>query len=291
MTEEDQKKQKKLIKIKTKCYIFIITRSMFFSLPQNFSDSSSSSSGSEAAQRGMSDDSSDDSIEDIAVNAITMATSTTDFLTNSIVASFATIKNKAKATTAQTSELAARVFDVVMAPKGPGSGNGPRRPRRQYNRERAVLCIEQDWLGPEPLFRDGEFQRQFRVTKDIFRRMEQELPFHNSFFRPVKDAVKTRKPIDPRVKMICALKGLAFGMSAISNTDYLQISPSTAGKCVVQFCTTLVRKSCFSDVYLHDMNAFGSRKCTNESQALMGSLERLIVCMSCGRTVRMPTRG
>ena len=155
---------------------------MFLSLPPNFSDSSSSSGGSDA---GQSDDSSDESMENVVMNAFAMATANSDLQTNSIlVASFAAIKNKARASTEATSELAARVFDAVLAPKGPGSGNGPRRPAREFHRDRAVLCINQDWLGPEPLFRDNKFQRQFRVTKDIFRRMEEELPFHNGFFPP-----------------------------------------------------------------------------------------------------------
>ena len=219
------------------------------------------------------------------MNAFAMATANSDLQTNSIlVASFAAIKNKARASTEATSELAARVFDAVLAPKGPGSGNGPRRPAREFHRDRAVLCINQDWLGPEPLFRDNEFQRQFRVTKDIFRRMEEELPFHNGFFRPVKDAIKTRKPIDPRVKMICALKVLAFGTSAIANIDYLQISTSTAAKCLVQFCTTLARKSCFSKVYLRDMNALDAKRVTEMHKRVTG-IDGIIGALDCMHVV------
>ena len=120
----------------------------------------------------------------------------------------------------------------------------------------------------------------YHVTKDIFQKLEEELPFHNAFFHPIRDAITTRRPINPHLKMICALKCLFLGGSAIKDVSYLQMSQSTAGKCLVQICTTLAGNSSFREVYLRHMNALDVKRVTEMHKRVTGN-DGIIGALDC----------
>ena len=71
-----------------------------------------------------------------------------------------------------------------------------RRITRKFDRERAKLCVRQDYVGPTPLFRDRQFERVFRISRSNYDKIYNLLLQDNAYFRPGIDAVGHEK-IDP----------------------------------------------------------------------------------------------
>ena len=54
----------------------------------------------------------------------------------------------------------------------------PRKKRKDYNHGRALECIMADYLGPQPLFNDRQFELHYRVSRARFQRLMED--FGNS---------------------------------------------------------------------------------------------------------------
>jgi hypothetical protein len=71
----------------------------------------------------------------------------------------------------------------------------------------------------------------FRVTKTIAEEMLAVCANMMSFFRETVHNMKQTPNIDPKAKLLVALKTLAFGVSAIAFVDYFQMGETTAQNC------------------------------------------------------------
>jgi hypothetical protein len=109
--------------------------------------------------------------------------------------------------------------------------SNPRKKRRKFNHKRALESVLQDYVGPEPLYDDGGFQATFRVTKQRFDRILNDvIESNNSFFFP-----KDNAQASPFVRLLYPLKTLAYGTSSSAFEDYFQLSNTMAGTCSEEF--------------------------------------------------------
>ena len=86
-------------------------------------------------------------------------------------------------------ELALLLGDSIMKAKRKYEDecDGPRKQRAvsRFNRERAHLCIDQDYFSPNSTFNDRQFERHFRISKSIANHLLLHLANHDIFFMMV----------------------------------------------------------------------------------------------------------
>lgn len=139
----------------------------------------------------------------------------------------------------------------------------PRKKRRYlpWDRQRAADCIAKDYLGPVPLFDDKQFQRIFRISKDVYNVMKRECALNNKFFcDEVRLDAAGKKNITIDAKLLIALKFLAYGCSVNTFLDYFQMGESTANKCVHEFVKTVSNSDLLNSIYLRQMSRTNAKK-------------------------------
>jgi hypothetical protein len=116
-------------------------------------------------------------------------------------------------------------------------GTEPQRKKfRLFNYDRAIMCINEDYLGPDALF-SHYFERVCRVTRGIVEQILQVAGNATSFFTLQQHNKVTGKAgIRPEAKVLIALKQMVFGVAGIATTDYFQMSDMTARKCLKDLC-------------------------------------------------------
>ena len=122
-----------------------------------------------------------------------------------------------------------------------------------WNRERAKLCVEEDYLGPSPRFRDRDFECVFRISRAKADRIINILGNADPFFTRRVDA-SGKESICPRVKFLMALKMLAYGVSPAAFQDYFQTGLSTAHDCLKSFCRIIAHDDDLKQHYRRRMN-------------------------------------
>jgi len=127
-----------------------------------------------------------------------------------------------------------------------------------YDRERALQCIQQDYLGCQPTFGPDDFRRMFRVSRTNYDEIRRYLSGVNSFFRDGRQVTNQMK-ISTDGKILMALKYLAYGCSVNAFRDYFQIGESTAMKCVKVFIKEMC-SSTFWQKFLGVMTPADARK-------------------------------
>ena len=101
-----------------------------------------------------------------------------------------------------------RHFDGCTAQEGPKHC----RPSRHLH-DRARACVEQDYFCINPVFDDKQLERIFRITKVMAQNILNVCARTDPFFTDETDATN-RSNIGPMVKVLMALKMLAYGCSA-----------------------------------------------------------------------------
>jgi len=97
------------------------------------------------------------------------------------------------------------------------NGNTKKKRRKSlHDHERAWQHLRHDYLGPEPMFTDKQFEEAFQLAKSKVEMLMQVRCQHNpKTFCPGPDA--TGKPgIQPEVKVLGILKCVAFGCSSVT---------------------------------------------------------------------------
>ena len=84
--------------------------------------------------------------------------------------------------------------------QGEAAENSSKRSKKQYDYERARMCVYQDYLGPDPFF-GRQFERIFRITRSIFERLWQIAANSDPFFTHRINPI-TQKGIYPEVKLL-----------------------------------------------------------------------------------------
>ena len=111
---------------------------------------------------------------------------------------------------------------------GDGENQLKRRPCK-HDHDRAWRCIQQDYLGPEPIiFTDKQFEEVYRLTKTAVERLFNTCcQYRPEYFgRDLKDATG-KKGIRVECKVLGILKCVAFGCSGVAFRDYHQMAGNT----------------------------------------------------------------
>jgi Plant transposon protein len=153
-----------------------------------------------------------------------------------------------------------------------------RKKPRVFDYEGAMNCVQRDYLGPDPLF-GHYFERVFRVSRGIVERLIQVTGAASSFFQLQHNRVTDKPGIRPEVKILCALKQLAFGTSGTAFLDYFQMSDTTARKCLKDFAK-IVATSDLREVYLRSPTKADARRLSRMHEVEFG-VPGCIGCLDC----------
>jgi Plant transposon protein len=159
-------------------------------------------------------------------------------------------------------------------------GSPKRKKPAAFDYERAILCINQDYLGPDPLF-GHYFERVFRVSQGIVEKIMQVAATTSDFFtRLQRNKCTGKEGIRPEAKVLIALKQLAFGVSGIAFADYFQMSDTTARKCMKDLCRIIATSTELRDKYLRSPMRADARRLSAMHEAEFG-VAGCIGCLDC----------
>jgi hypothetical protein len=162
----------------------------------------------------------------------------------------------------ETARLAETVALITLRLKRhrEGEHDGPRRKRTvvNYDHRRAAMCVQHDYWGPNPIFRDRQFERVFRITRAYADRILQVAANTDPFFTEVPDVCG--KFICPKVKILMALKCLAYGVSPSAFQDYFQMGETTGRECVKRLARVVANDPTFQQDFRRSMNRSDARK-------------------------------
>ncbi|KAI2506757.1 Ribosomal protein-like protein [Fragilaria crotonensis] len=176
-----------------------------------------------------------------------------------------------------------RQLDGRDHPRG-GEETAPKRRRRsQFRHQRAQLAVQEDYFSPTPVFDDKQYERIFRVTKQMTQNMLNICAITDPFFTSQQD-VSGRYNIDPLVKVLMALKLVAYGCSPSAFQDYFQMSEATARICLLKFCQIVSRDESLRSVFARKMTRADAKRISAMHEAqhgmagMIGSLDCTHVC-------------
>ena len=130
-------------------------------------------------------------------------------------------------------------------------GRRKKRLKCKHDHERAWMCIQQDYLGPTPIYTDKQFEEVYRLTKGCVERLivaccKNEPSF---FGRHRVDA--TGKPgIRVECKVLGILKCIAFGCSGVAFRDYHQMARNTFSENLKAFFRAILADDELRGTYL-----------------------------------------
>jgi hypothetical protein len=152
--------------------------------------------------------------------------------------------------------------------------------RRNWDRDRARMCVQADYLGPQPIFDDRQFERIFRVTKSVVDQLLTVAVESSPFFRDGCDATG-RKSISPHVKILMGLKLLAYGVSPSAFQDYFQMGESTALLCLKELAKVVSHSEVLKESYLRPMNRSDARRAVELHKENHGGISGMIGSIDC----------
>lgn len=103
------------------------------------------------------------------------------------------------------------------------------------------------YFSNEPVYSDEQFRRRFRMRRELFQRICDKVTQHDIYFQQKVDCTGKRG-IHPIMKVIAAFRVLAYGCSADSLDENLEISETVVYECVKKFTKAVIE--CFGDQYL-----------------------------------------
>jgi hypothetical protein len=108
-----------------------------------------------------------------------------------------------------------------------------RRRKSRWNRERARSAVFDDYMCDTPTFTDRQFKRMFRISKTAMQELREFLGNEDDFFTEKTCRVTGKRTICPDLKILIALKTIAYGTTPHAFLDYFQMGETTARQCVI----------------------------------------------------------
>uniref|UniRef100_A0A2N9HMN3 DDE Tnp4 domain-containing protein n=1 Tax=Fagus sylvatica TaxID=28930 RepID=A0A2N9HMN3_FAGSY len=109
-----------------------------------------------------------------------------------------------------------------------------------------------DYFSDNPVFPPHLFRRRFRMSRELFFRLQYALEAHDPYFIQKRNAAGTLG-LSSLQKMTAALRILAYGVAADSTDEYVRIGESTAIESLRRFVKAVV--NIFSEEYLRSPNS------------------------------------
>lgn len=125
-----------------------------------------------------------------------------------------------------------------------GSSLNRKHINRDYNE--AMRRLHHDYFSMSPKYSKAQFERRFRMSKNLFSRIFQRLNGKGLFARR-KDATG-KLGLYPLQRVVAALRMLAYGNAADSLDEYIQISEDSILDSLKQFTKSLIEE--FGSDYL-----------------------------------------
>jgi hypothetical protein len=115
------------------------------------------------------------------------------------------------------------------------------RRKSLWNWERARQAVFDDYMrvDPKPTFDDRQFERMFRITRSVFQQLRTLVGDQDDFFTTKTCVVTGKRTICPDVKILLALKVIAYGTSPHAFLDYFQMGETTARQCLIRFVSAV----------------------------------------------------
>jgi hypothetical protein len=135
--------------------------------------------------------------------------------------------------------------------------------------------IWQDYLSPSPVYDENCFRRRFRMSSRLFRRLLEDVPTKNSYFRQRRDA--TGKLGASAVQKITAgVRMLAYGIAADAIDEYARLGESTILQSMKEFTATII--VLYGAHYLRSPNAADIFRIQKQNEArgfpgMLGSID------------------
>ena len=139
---------------------------------------------------------------------------------------------------------------IINSLNEPGvhGGSVPGRYHKQRDRVAGFHRMEKDYFAEHPVHRGRDFRIRCRMSKRLFLRIyDAILHSGNPYFEWKVDGLGVRG-LHPKMKMMCGLRILAYGIACDAQDDYLRIGQSTANKCLREFCGVII--TLFAKQYL-----------------------------------------
>ena len=110
-----------------------------------------------------------------------------------------------------------------------------RKKRTKYDHDRALYCINTDYLDDVPRFNGREFETMFRLSRTRFQRlMEDFAACGDGFYTDFADCTDT-VGASLEARLLLPLKSMAYGVPPHTFRDYFQMSPTLAKTCTYKF--------------------------------------------------------
>lgn len=124
----------------------------------------------------------------------------------------------------------------------------PRAKRKVYSHENVKIRIYSHYLGPMPLFDGKQFDVMFRISKQRFQCIMEDIG--NGDFPFYKEIVDGRGQIGVsfEARLLLPLKSMAYGVPSHCFRDYFEMSETIARTCCVEFNKTI--KALYASEYL-----------------------------------------
>lgn len=150
-----------------------------------------------------------------------------------------------------------------------------RRPNIDRSAEEGAQRLVTDYFADNPTYNDAQFRRRFRMSRELFVRIVQDVKAANSYFVQRADATG-KLGLTSLQKCTAAMRQLAYGCPADAVDEYLRLSESTARNCLLEFCRTIVR--IYEKQYLRTPNESDLRRLLDEGRSrgfpgMLGSLD------------------
>lgn len=130
--------------------------------------------------------------------------------------------------------------------------------------------------GPEQS--ESSFERRFRMPRSVFNVIFEKVVLHSAYMRKgLKPDALGRMGISPLVKVMCALRQIAYGIPSDLSEELFNVSETTARKCLVEFCTSVL--NCFASLYLREPNISDLERI--ERQFARAGFPGCIGCLDC----------
>lgn len=145
---------------------------------------------------------------------------------------------------------------------------GPKAPNVGRMRDEKIIEVLRNYFGYDgkpPIFSEKDFHRRFRIPKSYYQMIESAIlasPRHGEYFKKKKDATG-KDGLDPKLKILGALKMLAGNLSADSLEDTYTMSKRVALESLKRFCKAMT--DLFGAVYLRRPTQDDVRKLYEEN--------------------------
>ncbi|CAH9101542.1 unnamed protein product, partial [Cuscuta epithymum] len=165
---------------------------------------------------------------------------------------------------------------LLAGNKRPHGGSTIGRKYIHRDRKDRHDLIKKDYFsGEKSKYIVDKFRRRFRMDIELFERILHAVENYDNYFTQKVDAVGNIG-LSPLQKVVAAIRMLAYGCSADSLDEYVQIGESTAIECLKKLCDAII--GLYEEKYMRKPNKYDIVTLLEESEArgfpgMLGSLD------------------